>query len=122
MARILVIENEHALQTLYAMELQSMGHEVQCLGDGRTAFAQVDRLCPQLIIMDIAMPNGDGLEFLHRLIGQHHAIPIIIHSGHVIYQDEWIVQAADAFVLKSSDLTEFKNTIHQTLTMRSNHA
>jgi DNA-binding response OmpR family regulator len=115
MAMILLIENEPALQILYTVELQSMGHDVRCLSDGRTAFAQMGLLRPHLIIMDIVMPQGDGLELLNRLTAHHYNIPVIIHSSHPSYQNDLIVLAAEAFVLKSSDLTAFKTTIDKVL-------
>lgn len=115
MARILLIENEPALQLLYTVELQSMGHDVQCLSDGRAAFAQMDHFRPHMIIMDIVMPKGDGLELLNRLTAYPYDIPVIIHSSHLSYPNDSTVLAAEAFVLKSSDLTAFKTTIDKVL-------
>lgn len=118
MAKILVVEDEPNLRTLYKVEIEAMGHTVHCSSDGRQAlhFVKSDR--PDLIVLDIMMPEGDGKEFLTRLLDSREDIPVIINTAYSHYKNDFICWAADAYVIKSSDLTELKNEIDSALSRR----
>jgi DNA-binding response OmpR family regulator len=119
MAKLWLIEDESTLQLLYRLELESMGHEVLCFDDGRSAFKLLGEKIPDLIIMDMLMPQGDGLEFLNKFVSEHFSIPIIINSGYGHYQTDYITSAADAYVTKSYDLSELIQTIEIVLDRRT---
>lgn len=111
-----LLEDDASLRMLYQKEFESMGHDVVAFEDGRSAFQSLDANGPDLIIMDVRMPKGDGLEFLSRLLSEHFSVPLIIHSGYEHYRTHFMCWAADVFVMKSSDLSELKKTIQALLT------
>ncbi len=115
MARIHVIEDEPSLRKLYRSELENMGHEVFCSENGREAFKSVSTDRPDLIVLDIMMPEGDGMEFLTKILDHRMGIPVIINSAYSHYKNEFISWAAEAYVVKSSDLTELKTQIKKVL-------
>jgi len=59
---ILIVEDELSLQETLAYNLQKEGYTVETVGDGRTALEAARRLKPDLIILDIMLPEMDGFE------------------------------------------------------------
>jgi len=70
---------------------------------------------PDLIVLDIVMPVMDGMETLGRIVGKERKIPIILNTSYPGYRDDFMSWAADAYVTKSSDLTQLKDTIKKLL-------
>ena len=66
---------------------------------------------PHLIWMDIRMPNPDGIETMGRMLAEDRRIPIILHSAYGCYRDNYLTWAADAYLTKSADLDNLKDTI-----------
>jgi len=114
-AKIAIIDDEQNLRVLYRLELESIGHEVICIPDGRSAIPIVANERPDLVLLDINMPEGDGLEFLEWAIGDHTGIPVIINTSFANYKNHFLCWGAEAYVIKSSDLTELKNEIDRVL-------
>lgn len=65
--RILVIEDNTDMRDLLQMYLQSAGYRVTVAEDGNEGLRAVEAECPDLLITDIRMPNGDGVELIERL-------------------------------------------------------
>ena len=59
---ILIVEDEPALQETLAYNLKKEGYTVEAVGDGRSALAFARRLKPDLIVLDIMLPEMDGFE------------------------------------------------------------
>jgi DNA-binding response OmpR family regulator len=51
-----------------------------------------------------------------KILSKHKDIPIIIHTAHSNYKSTFMSWAADAYIIKSSDLSELKNKIEELLT------
>jgi DNA-binding response OmpR family regulator len=66
---------------------------------------------PDLLILDIRMPGMDGLEVLTKVLAEDRRIPVILSSAYSTYKDSFLSWSADAYVLKSSDLTELLETV-----------
>ncbi len=115
MKKILVIEDEVHLRQLYQTELSEDGYEVILAKNG---FEGID-LCksenPDLVVVDIRMPGMDGLDTISRLLEHDRRRPVIIHSAYPHYQDNFMSWNADAFIVKSGDLTALKEKINSFL-------
>ena len=61
------------------------------------------------------MPKMDGIEAMGEVLSKNKGIPIIINTAYSNYQDNFMIWAADAHIVKSSDLTELKNKIEELL-------
>jgi len=109
--KIMVVEDEENLRYMYERELTKEGYEVTLAGDGKEALNKINQKLPDLIILDIRMPNMDGLEALGSIVQRHKKIPVVINTAHAYYQDNFISWLADAYITKSPDLTELKDTI-----------
>ena len=75
---ILIVEDEPSLQETLAYNLQKQGYTVECAGDGRIALETARRLKPDLILLDIMLPNLDGVEVCKTLRRVNFQSPIIM--------------------------------------------
>src|ERR1700682_4401950 len=64
---VLVVDDDSDCRTIYAMHLRSAGCEVFTANDGRAAVDKTNALRPDIIVMDLAMPQVDGWEGIRRL-------------------------------------------------------
>lgn len=115
MSRILIVDDEKNLRRLYEKEFRADGYDVLVADNGNDAIATVESQSPDLVILDIRMPGMDGLEALGRILGKHNNIPVILNTAFASYQENFMSWAADAYVIKSSDLTELKEKVKQVL-------
>jgi CheY-like chemotaxis protein len=113
--RILIAEDDDSLRLLYEEELEAEGYEVLSARNGREAIQQLEETRPDLILLDIVMPVMDGMEALGRILRKDRRIPIILNTSYSAYREDFMSWAADAYVTKSSDLTELKSKIRELL-------
>ena len=113
--KILVVEDEEGLRLLYEEELKAEGYEVFTAQNGREALQQLERIKPDLIILDIVMPVMDGMEALGRIVGKERNIPVIMNTSYPGYREDFMSWAADAYVMKSTDLRELKDKVRELL-------
>lgn len=66
-ARILVVEDELDLAELVAFNLRQAGHQVTTAGTGSTALAEIRRQRPDLVLLDVMLPDISGIEVCRRL-------------------------------------------------------
>ncbi|HQN62610.1 MAG TPA: response regulator transcription factor, partial [Flexilinea sp.] len=65
--KVLVIDDTRNIQIMLRDFLESQGFEVEIAGDGIEAFDSIERSQPDLILLDIMMPNMDGCQFISQL-------------------------------------------------------
>jgi CheY-like chemotaxis protein len=111
MPRIMVVDDEKSTLLLYARELADEGYEITQATNPRDALECFRSERPDLVVLDIRMPGMDGLEVLGRLLSIDRKVPIVLVSAYSFYRDNFLSWAADAYVTKSSDLSEIKRTI-----------
>jgi len=95
--RILVLDDDPFTLKLLARMLANLGYSSVTLCDsGRAALEQIDRTDnrPDMILLDLNMPEMDGIEFVHHLVERRYAGSIILFSG----EDEHMLQAAEKLV------------------------
>ncbi len=113
--KILVVEDEEGLRLLYEEELKAEGYEIVTAQNGKEAVQRLEEVKPDLIILDIVMPVMDGMEALGRLLKKERKIPIIINTSYPGYREDFMSWAADAYVMKSSDLGDLKEKVKKLL-------
>lgn len=82
-SRIVVVEDEQALQSVMVEWLQSEGHEAYGITTGAQAFEKIPEIMPDLIFMDIILPEMNGLEVVARLKADPKIakIPVIVMTN-----------------------------------------
>ena len=81
MARILVVDDDAAVQTTIRLLLERAGHSVVTAGDGRKGLALSRTGDFDLLFLDIFMPGMDGFETMRMVRQQQPQLPIIVISG-----------------------------------------
>jgi CheY-like chemotaxis protein len=115
MKTVLVADDEVSIRKLYQRELQREGYNVVFATNGQEAIKKAREVTPDLVIMDIRMPGMDGLESMGRILEDNNQIPVVINTAYSAYKDSFLSWCADAYVTKSSDLTELKDTVRNIL-------
>ena len=118
MATVLVVEDDPNERMLYEEELREAGYGVITAPDGAGALALAQSTHPDVVVIDISMPGMDGIEVMNRMLARDHKLPIIINTAYASYRDDFRAWSADAYVVKSSDLSELKETIGRVLEKR----
>jgi len=113
MKTILVVDDDDAIRTLLAEELTEEGYRVLTVNNARDALKMVEQEALDLVILDIRMPGMDGLEALPRMLGLKEGLKVILNTAYSQYKESFMSWAADAYVVKSSDLTELKGKISE---------
>jgi DNA-binding response OmpR family regulator len=110
-ARILIVDDEEHIRTLYTLELEDEGHQVLALETGKDLPAQIDRFQPEVVVLDIKMVDVSGLDVLQEVRDKYYDLPVILCSAYGSYKGDLKSIAADYYVVKSSDLSELKERI-----------
>ena len=118
MPRLLIVEDEDSLRELYAEELEEEGYEILRAENGKAAVELVKKESFDLIIMDIRMPEMDGIEALGKVISMNKKIPVIIYTAYSNYKSNFMTWTADAYLTKSSNLDELKDKIKELLLVK----
>jgi DNA-binding response OmpR family regulator len=113
--KILVVDDDEGLRYLYEEELKDEGYLVLTAKDGKEALEEFQKEKPDLIILDIVMPKMDGMEAIGRILRKDRTILVILHTSHPGYQKDFMSWAADAFIMKSTDLKELKEKVRELL-------
>ena len=102
--QILVVDDDPLMHRLFQHHLESAGYQMVSARTGREALDIATRQPPQLIVMDIMMPDTDGLEALRELKkgDATKAIPVIVitANGHHIARKESETCGAAVFLTK----------------------
>lgn len=115
MPKLLIVEDEENLRDLYAEDLADSGYEVAKASNGKEAIDVVKKGGVDLIIMDIRMPEMDGIETLGKVITMEKKIPVIIYTAYSNYKSNFMTWTADAYLTKSSNLDDLKSKINELL-------
>jgi DNA-binding response OmpR family regulator len=118
MAKLLVVDDDKNLRLLYEQELSDDGHQVTLAGGGPEALEYLKTNRPDLIVLDISMPGMDGIEALGKILAKDKTMPVILNTAYSTYKDNFMTWSADAYVVKSGDLTELKSKIRDVLKTR----
>jgi signal transduction histidine kinase len=107
--RVLVVDDVQINRSMLCQLLHQLGFETHEAADGLQALAEVQRVTPDIVLMDIRMPGMDGLEATSQLRNAPHTagLPVIMVSANAAAEDErrGLAAGAVAFLPKPVDRT-----------------
>lgn len=100
-SRVLLVDDEVAIQRAVVPLLRSRGYEVEAAGTGRLALEAVEANAPDVVILDLGLPDIDGLEVCGRIRARSD-VPIIVLSARATEPQKVAAldQGADDYVTK----------------------
>lgn len=106
--KILIVEDEPALQETLAYNLSRQGYSVETVGDGQSALDKARQIKPDLIVLDIMLPVLDGFEVC-RILRQEMNVPILMLTARDEEIDRVIglEMGADDYLTKPFSIREF---------------
>lgn len=126
MPRILVVEDNESSRDMLARRLSRRGYQVIAAADGKRAIALARDQCPDLIVMDMSLPEIDGWEATRRLkaASETRSIPIIALTAHAMASDRAKAMAAgcDDYRTKPVDFESLMRSIEAFLNARDHLA
>lgn len=99
--RVLVIDDDLPIRGMLAAALHQHGYQVLLAGDGAEGQRALTIHHPNVVLLDLAMPDVNGWDFLQRLQETGHLgkIPIIVVSAHVRVEPQALLQMGVAAIL-----------------------
>jgi len=120
LAKILIAEDEQAINTLIKKNLTLVGHSCVCVFDGEAVFDALEENTFDLILLDIMMPKMDGFQVFEAL---QESIPVIFLTARSAIDDrvKGLRLGADDYIVKPFDMLELQARI-ETVLRRFNKA
>src|SRR4051812_15629728 len=99
--RVLVIDDDLPLRGMLAAALRQHGFQVLLAGDGAEGQRALTIHHPDIVLLDLAMPDVNGWDFLQRLQETGHLgqVPIVVVSAHVRVEPQALLQMGVAAIL-----------------------
>ena len=115
-ARILLVDDEQSIQTLLSYPLRKDGYEVVRAADGREALDRFSEQAFDLVVLDLMLPQLDGLEVCRRLRARS-AVPIIMLTAKSEEIDKvlGLELGADDYITKPFSMREFRSRVKAAL-------
>src|SRR4030066_1263709 len=108
--KILIVDDDLHIQRLYKEEFEEEGYEGVIASNGKEAIELFDSEVPDIVTLDILLPDVDGIRLLRQMKEKRPKIPIVMSTAYD-YRDDFSVWASEAYIVKSSDLAELKSMI-----------
>ncbi len=117
MKRILVVEDNQVVASVYRAKLQAEGFQVEVASDGAMGLEMITRLKPDLVLLDIVLPKLSGIEILKKLRAgeEFRSLPVIVFSSSYVSDEAWQAGATQVLNKASSSpkqvVEEVKNML-----------
>ncbi len=107
MTRVLVVDDDVALARALAINLKARGYDVATAATGRQALDALARIRPHVVVLDLGLPDLDGIEVLHGIRGWN-PVPVVVLSARTTSDEkvEALDAGADDYVTKPFEMNE----------------
>jgi two-component system response regulator MprA len=115
--RILIVDDDRALRDALRRALVLGGYETVPVENGEAALAEVARSEPDAVVLDIGLPDIDGLEVCRRLRGSGNRVPVLMLTARDAVADriDGLDAGADDYLVKPFDVGELRARIRALL-------
>jgi two-component system, OmpR family, response regulator len=123
-ARLLVVDDEPDIVELLSASLRYAGFDVSTATSGRQALTEARRFRPDLVLLDVMMPDLDGFEVVRRLRGEGARVPVLFLTARDATEDKikGLTLGGDDYVTKPFSLAEVIARIEAVLRRVSDRA
>jgi len=118
MAKLLIIDDDAHLRESLAEVLDLDGFECHQAGDAKEGIAAAQKLAPEVVIMDIQLPDSSGFQICQELRKRSKTVILIMMTGRFLSSEEkkqGFELGADEYITKPFDLAELSARIKQLL-------
>jgi two-component system KDP operon response regulator KdpE len=115
MTFVLVVDDDPAMRRTLSINLRARDYEVETAGDGRSALQVVDERMPDVVLLDLGLPDLDGIAVLTQL-RSFSQVPVIVVSARTESDDkvEALDLGADDFITKPFSIEELLARVRAT--------
>ena len=116
-ASLLLVDDDEAFRTVLGRELSRLGYEVATAGTGEEALRRVAERAPEIVLLDLRLPDRDGLQVLADVHRTNPGVDVIMLTGHgsIDTAIESVRAGAFDYVAKPCPLDELEVRIHRAL-------
>ena len=115
--RVLIVDDEAVVRSGISRALHNRNIATETAANGEEALLLLKDHAFDLVLLDIKMEDIDGLEVLENIRAKTGKMPVILNSAYNTYKNNFTSWLADAYLVKSSDLSELKNKVRELLTV-----
>jgi len=117
-ARVLIVDDDENIRKVLTAILEDEGYFVESVGSGKSAIAKTRKEFYNLALIDIRLPDMEGIELLTRMKDTTPKMRKIVITGYPTLQNavEAVNRGADAYVIKPFDVKKVLKTIKEELT------
>jgi DNA-binding NtrC family response regulator len=119
-SRLLLVDDEPEIGWILSRALREMGFEVATAETAQAALAAFESQAPELVLLDLRLPDGDGLDVLRRMRELDEHVPVIMLTGHGTIESAVRAMKGGAFdyLIKPVHLEEVRVVIEKGLETR----
>jgi two-component system, OmpR family, response regulator len=121
--RLLLVDDEENLRTMLAAALRHSRFEVECAASGRDGLDLVHQTRPDLVILDVMLPDLDGFEVCRRLRNDGSRVPVLFLTARDDKGDRvrGLTLGGDDYLVKPFSLEELVARVHAILRRTNDH-
>lgn len=116
--RVLIVDDEPNIVISLEFLMRQQGYETATAADGRAALSEADRFRPDLVLLDITLPELDGFQVCEQLRAVHGSdigIIMLTARGREAEVAKGLALGADAYVTKPFSTRDLVDTVHKLL-------
>ena len=108
--RVLIVDDDRSVRDALRRALTLGGYDVEAAADGREALSRLAIASPDAVVLDVGMPEVDGLEVCRRVRGSGDRVPILMLTARDAVSDriDGLDAGADDYLVKPFDVGELK--------------
>lgn len=118
--KVAIIEDDIAIVQMYRTKFENSGYEVETAGDGITGLQLIANFNPDVVLLDVMMPNMDGLDMLsnlrHQGSGKKTKVIVLTNMGDAETATKIFKLEADDYIVKAEMTpTQVEDRVHKLL-------
>ncbi len=119
--KILIVDDEHLIRWSFSKKLETWGYQTETASNGKEAIALVNNFNPDLVLLDLNLPDVNGIQLLKEVKNLFPSIPVIIITAYGTIEQavQAIKEGAYDFITKPVNYENLQNTIKNALETQS---